>query len=132
MCSRTKVALWSLALAGLALAAVAYFYARSLALFGGCGNDILAEAVSPDGAYVAAVFERNCGATTPYYHVVSLRLRADRFDPEKQSAWVFEVRDRPTVRVSWTGNRQLSIVRNSAREATLQLQSWEDVRISYR
>jgi Family of unknown function (DUF5412) len=130
MCSRTKVALWGVALSALAVLAVGlFYYARSLAVFSGCENDVLAESTSPDGAYVATVFERNCGATTPYYRVVSLRPRTSGFDPEEKGAWVFEVRNRPEVKVAWTGARQLSIMHSSVGEITLELDHWKDVEI---
>lgn len=32
----------------------------------GCSHSVLSEAASPDGQYIATVFERNCGAVTPY------------------------------------------------------------------
>ena len=49
-------------------------------LFGDCGDTVKAEAVSPDGRYVAAVFERDCGATTNYSTNVSLREVRESFD----------------------------------------------------
>ena len=131
MCSRTKVALWGIALSALAVLAIgAYYYARSLALFSTCGNDVLAEAPSPDGAYVATVFERNCGATTPYYRVVSLRPRTIKFDPEEKSGWVLEVRNRPEVKVAWTAARRLSIINSSVGETTMEFGRWKDVEIN--
>lgn len=37
-----------------------------VAFDGMCGNEKLAEHVSPDGASAVVVFVRNCGATTPF------------------------------------------------------------------
>jgi hypothetical protein len=42
------------------------------ALDGACGNDPIAEAVSPDGELKALAFQRNCGATTGFSTQISV------------------------------------------------------------
>jgi hypothetical protein len=44
-----------------------------------CNEIKLAESKSPDDNFVAAVFVRNCGATTPYVYHVNLRSSSSRF-----------------------------------------------------
>ena len=55
----------------IAASTVVAFYAASVAgvflfLDSGCGNEPLAEVVSPDGKLKAVVFQRDCGATTGF------------------------------------------------------------------
>ncbi|MEK6280524.1 MAG: hypothetical protein AABN95_09255 [Acidobacteriota bacterium] len=38
-----------------------------------CENTVRSEIKSPDGKYVVTLFERNCGATTDFSTIVSLR-----------------------------------------------------------
>ena len=99
----------------------------------GCSHSILSEAASPDGRYVATVFERNCGAVTPYTRVVSVRHRESQFDGEDDRAWVFVMKDQPTIQVRWSGQRHLSITTEgysrTSREQRLKTALWEDVEI---
>ena len=44
----------------------------------GCANRVLATQVSPDGQYSAVLFERNCGATTPFATHVSILRKGER------------------------------------------------------
>jgi hypothetical protein len=59
--------------AGVILAFIAVV-CYSLHVFGGssCANELLAEAVSPDGKLKAVVFQRDCGATTGFSTQVSV------------------------------------------------------------
>lgn len=43
-----------------------------------CNNQIVQEAVSPDGRYAATAFIRDCGATTDFSPQVFLRKTGDR------------------------------------------------------
>src|SRR5207245_7370313 len=91
MHAKVRIAGWGvLLITGAVCAFLAYRYAMSSALSTDCSNKVLEEVRSPDGAYAAAVFERNCGATNGYYRVVSLRPKDGKFDPEIQDDWIFE------------------------------------------
>jgi hypothetical protein len=59
------------ALLGLAILAIAGFW-----LFGPdmCGNEVISESHSPDGAKKIVVFQRGCGATTGFSTQASLLL----------------------------------------------------------
>ncbi len=102
----------------------------------GCSHSILSEATSPDGHYVATVFERNCGAVAPYTRVVSIRHQGSRFDGEDDRAWVFVMKDQPTIQIHWSGHRQLSAATEgysrTPREQRLKTALWEDVEIVQR
>ncbi len=44
----------------------------------GCGNTVLATQDSPDGQHSAVLFERNCGATTPFATHISVLRKDER------------------------------------------------------
>jgi len=48
-----------------------------------CGNDVLSEVRSPDGAKRAVVFRRDCGATTDYTLHVSILGAASRLSNDQ-------------------------------------------------
>jgi hypothetical protein len=98
-----------------------------------CSHSILSGASSPDGRYVATVFERNCGAVTPYTRVVSIRRGGIQFDGEDDRAWVFVMKDQPTIKIRWSGQRHLNIASEgysrTSREQRLKTARWEDVEV---
>ncbi len=96
-----------------------------------CSNDIIKEVVSPDGKFVATVFDRNCGATTPYLRIVSLRAAKNSFDAESYNDWVFKIKGQPKVEISWTAIDKLSINYAGSGEAPTLVDSWKEVKISY-
>lgn len=96
-----------------------------------CGNRVLAEISSPDGVYVAALFERNCGATTPYIRVVSLREANHDFDPERDADWVFTIHEQSDVVMSWDDRRKLRIRSAKGGGQPTQRPQWKDVTISF-
>ncbi len=69
-----------------ALAVLAYFYWMNTATLFACGNALKKEVSSKDSAYVAGFFEQNCGATTDYTSIVSLRSREDLFTGDNDEA----------------------------------------------
>ena len=99
-------------------------------LFGDCGDNVKAQAPSPDGRYVAAVFERDCGATTDFSTHVSLREADELFDPPTQTR-VLSVAGRAAVDVEWSTERALSVALPTA-ETFTKLETWRDVRIVYK
>lgn len=96
-----------------------------------CGNDIFQEVVSPDGKFVATVFERNCGATTPYLRIVSLRLANTSFDAEASDDWVFKINGQPKVQILWSDIDNLSISYTGSGEAPTLIYSWKQVKVNY-
>ena len=106
-----------------------YHYVMSSILSSDCGNRILKEVTSPDGAYVATLFERNCGATTPYYRVVSLRSAGSKFDPEMKDDWIVQVEQQPDILLKWDDARHLSVRSDWSDESPSPHASWRDVTI---
>jgi hypothetical protein len=124
-----KIWIWA-AVAALIAFIVGYRYFLSGLSFE-CGNNVLAEATSPDDRYTATVFERNCGATTPYTRIVSIRRRESRFDSEDQKTWVFVAKDQPSIKIRWSSIRQLDVAAEgysrTPREQQLRMARWEDI-----
>jgi hypothetical protein len=97
-----------------------------------CSNELKNEAVSSDGKYVASIFERNCGATTPFVQVVSLRLSNMKFDPENHDEWVFTIHGKSNVEVDWTDVDRLQVSYSSTGDEPTKRTNWQDVVISYK
>ena len=117
---RRKVLIWFAAtflIVGLATLAWGALLWRSQLSFD-CGNDVLQQAASPDGAQVATFFRRSCGATTGYSYHVSLLPR--------NAALPDAAGNLPTcgdqVELTWEGKRHLLIQHNSR---TCELKSIE-------
>ena len=106
-----------------------YNYVMSSILLSDCGNRILNEVPSPDGAYVATLFERNCGATTPYYRVVNLRSAGSKFDPEMKDDWIVQAEHQPEIVLRWDDARHLSVRSDWSDESPSPRASWRDVTI---
>jgi hypothetical protein len=100
-----------------------------------CGFDRRAAVVpSPDRRHVAAVYERNCGATTRFVTYVALTdawwpaelWRTIVFDYEGRPADPVDV---PGVRVTWLGPHSVAIETPCANAAVVA-ESWRSVTIS--
>lgn len=57
-----------------------------------CNDKVLEEVRSPDGKYIATIFESDCGATTAYSRHVLLRASESRFDGASAENIVFTAR----------------------------------------
>jgi hypothetical protein len=98
-------------------------------VFGECGDTIKTESTSPNGRYVATVFERNCGATTDYSTNVSLRETGEAFDPSSQAP-ILTVAGQPTIALEWSTERTLAVVVPEA-QIFKKLEAWRDVLVAY-
>lgn len=87
------------------------------ALRSACVNTIVESVPSPDDAWTAVLFERNCGATTSFTSQVSV-LRSGRALPDSAgNAFVAMRGDTagttpwggPLVSIRWAGSRELEI-----------------------
>lgn len=97
-----------------------------------CSNDIVNETKSPDGKYIATVFDRNCGATTANLRIVTLRLANDSLDSDEYKDWVFKIKGQPKVDVAWIAGDKLSINYAGSGEEPSMSATWKDVKISYK
>jgi Family of unknown function (DUF5412) len=95
-----------------------------------CGNQLIEDVKSPNGKYTASVFERNCGATTPYIEIVSLNSSAAKFDPENYDNWVFTVQGRSKVKAIWISDDKLKVSYTYTGEALTQQEKWNGINIT--
>jgi hypothetical protein len=121
--------LTAIVLLGLIIGVFVLRYISPVSLYG-FGNDILQQAPSPDGKYVAIFFERSCGATTPFVRMVSLRLFDEAFSNDKAANPVFSIVSEPNVNLIWSGPRRLSLVSSQCDENSLRHKTWRDVEVS--
>ncbi|MGH8454337.1 MAG: DUF5412 family protein [Nevskiales bacterium] len=70
-----------------------------------CGEELISESVSPDGKYVAAVYIRNCGATTGYVTHVNVRRHDEEFSADSsgviRQGGVFLVKGSEKTKIEW-------------------------------
>lgn len=98
---------------------------------GFCSNTVVAEIVSPNRVYVASVFKRNCGATTPCISIVGLRYFNEEFDPERHDNWVFVAHDDIEVKVLWRTENEISIFYPGINDELTKRGAWNEVNVYY-
>ena len=96
-----------------------------------CSNTILSEAVSSDGKRAATAFERNCGATSSFVRIVSVRLAAATFDPEAEKEYVLVVEGQPEIKVARDAPDYLSVKFGATPRIVRQVLIWYGVTVSY-
>ena len=106
-----------------------YWAVMHLVLAPSCRDQIVHEASSPDGSYVADVLERECGATTRTEWVVMLRKRSDRFRPDDYHEWVFTSDHRQRIETDWADSTHLVIKSERSDQSPNPVPSWRSVRI---
>lgn len=97
-----------------------------------CSNEIIDEKVSPNGKYIASFFERNCGATTPYVQVISLRPSNKKYNSENYNDWVFTIHGKSDVKMYWEDNYKLQISFSQTSDNPTQRTQWQEITISYK
>jgi hypothetical protein len=95
-----------------------------------CGEEILSEQKSPNGALVVSLFRRNCGATTDYATGLSIRPVGTDFDPSARDEVLLIDGDVPLA-ASWTGVDKLAVVVPKDADIFRREQDWNNVTISY-
>lgn len=97
-----------------------------------CGDEVLTEMASPDGQYIATVFERNCGATTDFSRNVALRQKAASFDGNGTDNVVFVIKGQRDIDMRWLNINHLVIRRSPNRDQIFkEKESWKEIKISY-
>ncbi len=75
-----------------------------------CSNEIYQEVLSPDNAYKAVVFQRNCGATTDFSTQVSVLKASDTLPDRAGNVFIMDGPPEQTkIHVQWEADRSLSI-----------------------
>lgn len=111
-------------------------YALSVLLLSGCsflGFDpcdvaLQREVRSPGARYVAAVFHKECGATTGFNTQVALRRAGTRFDTD--SGQVLAIAGRHNLDVKWTSDNRLTVVLPDEK-VYVKNEMWRDVKVAY-
>ena len=97
-----------------------------------CGNVVLQEVVAPEGQHIATLFERNCGATTPFARAVVIRNSNKRFDGDDVDSYVFTMSGRHDIELHWQDARHLVIVRPFIpKDIFKTLGMWSGTQVSY-
>ncbi len=106
-----------------------------------CGEQALAEAISPDKQWVAAAMERRCGDNSPFLLHVNLRpaeqpIRLGYFSGQAGEGEIFIVEEDTPAEIpalEWSLPDQLIVrcPRCSSRFAQIIHQRWQSVHIRY-
>ena len=124
----------------LVVLATLFVSAACLDLTSGCGSELLNELWSPDGKLKAAVFQRDCGATTGFSTQVYILRASDELQNENGNIFVADTDHGkapsgqgggPELEVRWTSARKLQIKHDRRARLFLAEQSLNDVIIQY-
>ncbi|MEZ5312883.1 MAG: hypothetical protein R2862_04110 [Thermoanaerobaculia bacterium] len=114
----------------LLLVALSFTGCQSQALFD-CADTIKKELVSPDGRYVALVFDRDCGATTKVSTQIVIREAAKRVDL-KEASPVLVVKEASEIALMWDSPGALTIDLPEDAETYTKRDAWQGIQIDYR
>lgn len=126
---------WTIGLVGTSLLSLAvlgslfFFSTFSQPLFE-CVDKAQKEVPSPNGIYIATIFERDCGATTDFAAHVNLRPNREHFDGQKFSS-VLILRGRPQIALEWKDDTHLAIRYSESQQAFRKSATWNQVHIAY-
>ena len=132
MCAGTVLNRWNMKKSLLIVIALSLNYLGC----GLCGEEIKHEVKSPNGKYVATVFERNCGATTPYITHLNLRESGEDFKPNSNGVIVqgevYTVKGQSEIKVTWSTELSILIETIGGQEVLGKEKTWNEVTISYK
>jgi hypothetical protein len=105
--------------------------ALGLFLASDCEDTVKIEAKSPDGKYVATLYERDCGATTDFSTVVNLRVSSARFKGDDLGVVVLKGQHK--LDLAWDGNTKLQLQCHDCRSEDIfkQERIWKNIEISF-
>jgi hypothetical protein len=102
-----------------------------IGLTGDCSDETKLVVSSPDGRYVATWYERDCGTTTRFANIVSLRAAEAKFDPSDAAARIWVAKNQPRLRIRWQDDSTLRVECEECpkRDIVKQVKSWQGVTI---
>jgi hypothetical protein len=105
--------------------------ALGLFLASDCEDTIKTEVKSPDGKYVATLYERDCGATTDFSTIVNLRDSSASFNGDDLGIVI--VKGQHKLDLIWDGNTKLRLQCHNCRSDDIfkQERTWKDIEISF-
>ncbi|MEO8604332.1 MAG: hypothetical protein ABI629_17290, partial [bacterium] len=121
-------------LAGLTLALLVFAAVPFWALRDTCANDVLSEIASPDGSRKAVIFDRDCGATTPFSTQVSVLQTGEGLGDEPAN--LFAAEDKlgaagPRVAATWRDATHLAVYYEAEARVVKAEAALGDLAISY-
>jgi hypothetical protein len=105
------------------------FFSLSAGLLGTGGTEVVQEVVSPQRQFVAAQYERNCGATTDYVNGVALRRRGQSFRYEDSAIVYYVTGHHGKFDLKWAAEDHLII--NKRGSMFKDVDRWHNVRITH-
>jgi hypothetical protein len=97
-----------------------------------CGHELVKEVQSPDGKYIASVFDSDCGATTPFSRQVLLRKGGTVFSGDHQEDVVFRVKGKRNIEAQWVDGEHLRIRRSPNKDDIFKESGeWHGVKVTY-
>jgi hypothetical protein len=110
---------------GLGIVALGLFLASD------CEDTVKTELKSPDGKYVATLYERDCGATTDFSTIVNLRDSSASFKGDDLGIVI--VKGQHKLDLVWDSDRKLRFQCHDCRIEDIfkQEKTWKDVDISF-
>lgn len=97
---------------------------------GDCAGTAVAEAISPDGRYVATLFHGECGAAAELRTGVSLRDSRAAFNPQDQPS-LFTLEGHRELAFEWSSARSLTVSLPPSEAELERADTWRDVRVDY-
>jgi hypothetical protein len=96
-----------------------------------CDDTVKGSFTSPNGTYIATVYERDCGATTDFTTHVNLRTKSAGFKGGRNVVFVSE--GKHAVGVEWQNDTTLRIECADCAEDEIygRTTSWKNVAVSY-
>ncbi|MEO8275761.1 MAG: hypothetical protein ABI639_06045 [Thermoanaerobaculia bacterium] len=96
-----------------------------------CADSVKRELISPDGRYVALMFERDCGATTSVSTLVAIRESRKRLDL-KEARLILSLKESWDLALEWNSPQALTIHLPEGARTYTKLATWQGVQITYR
>jgi hypothetical protein len=96
-----------------------------------CEDTRLAAAEAPNYTALAVLFERNCGATTPFLRIVTITNSEKNLDFDDRDRWVMISEGQSRFDLSWNDNLELKISALDVAEITMKKTTLEHLHISF-
>ena len=105
-----------------------------------CGNQIVSEQQSPDNRMKIVLFQRDCGATTPFTTQISLLPIHERLRDESGNIFVADADhgkaprgewDGPDVKVRWQSNKTIQIEHDVLVRVFKSVEKHQGIEIQY-
>lgn len=94
-----------------------------------CVDEVKEERQSPSAKFLAAVVERNCGATTSPSTMVTLRKIGTSSNPDKDTR-ILVLKGRDFIHVRWESDTELHVSKSSLKSFKKDT-SWNDIKINF-